>query len=169
MLMIQEQTEQQWSFGCPKSEKIKPVLDTTKQILLVTNYTDSLWSRLTASIIAQFGALTLIRYHELQVALQNQDVAAVIMDDDSSVDAVAFITHIRTLYPGIPILISANSVSWIRARTLLGAGANDYFFATLDRSVLLRTLQKHLGNMVGDVDSQAEETQYGTTYDSPGR
>lgn len=150
MLILQEQTEQTWSSGSLLRKKIKPVFDMTSRILLVTNYDDSPWSRLTVSMIAQFGVPKLTRFMDIYKALQDLNVAAVIMDDDPSVDTPTLVTHIRASHPSIPILIATNSVSWIRARRLIVAGASDYFFATLDEVELLHTLQVHLGDAVGE-------------------
>jgi len=153
MWILQVQTEPTWSSGYLRLQRSHLVPYSNRYILLVTNSSDSRWARLMTNVLAQFCVPKLVRYDELSEYLMDLDVTAIVFEDDLFQDVVQCIACIRNDLPNIPVLVAANSVSWKRARTLLGAGADDYFSATLNRSDLLLTLQKHLGNLVSQVDS----------------
>ena len=105
----------------------------TKQIIIITNQTESVWVNAVIEALALLGQVTVSLENEAQAAVQRQVFDLILIDASAiETDAAVLIQLLHDLRPTTPIVVNTLSPTWRRARQAFMAGAVDYMRRSLD-------------------------------------
>jgi DNA-binding NtrC family response regulator len=117
----------------------------TKQIIIITNQTDSAWINAVIEALALLGQVTVSLEYEAQAIVQRQSFDLILIDASTiETDDVALIQLLHDLRPTTPIVVNTLSPTWRRAREAFMAGAVDYMRRSLDPEKIRLSYQPFL-------------------------
>ncbi len=95
----------------------------SRNFLIVTNKTQSIWFEVVRQAIAPMGELEVAKGADLELLRGQYDM--IIVDSAALKNPVPFVQNLRAQHPRTPILVATLSRSWQRTRAVMRAGATD--------------------------------------------
>lgn len=104
--------------------------------LLVGDTIEKGWTLALKQALSSLGNLEVMSEGELESSFLRNSYDVIVIDAGVVNEAALLASHLRSQYPGVPIVIATASPTWRRARKALRAGAADYIRKSLDRKKL---------------------------------
>jgi DNA-binding NarL/FixJ family response regulator len=112
--------------------------------LLISDQTRTAWNEVPGDILSSLGSLQVVTEEEINPEILRTHFDLIIMDAAAIKDPAQLVSRLRSLNPGIRIVVASVTPTWQEARAVLRAGAADYFSRPVNQDELFSTMQETL-------------------------
>ena len=116
-------------------------MSTSYSFLLVSDSPCGYWRQVFGEALAALGSLQVVSESGMTALLQQRGYDVVIVDAGAVTSAPAVVSRVRTLAPGVKVVVVTVSPHWKIAKAVLQAGAADYLYKSLNKAEILAGLR----------------------------